>query len=291
MNVRDIITEQFINALKEGTVPWRRPWSIIRPMNVEGRFYTGINRFLLSFLDYPDPRYITKRKCLEMGGWIKNEEFRKSHIVVFYKNYNDKDDDSEVSTKRCLRFYQVWNVTQCEKLKLPELDEAFFENSVIDRAEEINTGYSDKPRIDFGGNIAGYIQMFDMIVCPPIERFKIPEQFYASLWHEFGHSTGTYNRLNRFGEENDTRKEGYSREELVAEMTSAFLMAEIGLDSPEVIENHVAYIASWIGALKSDSSMVTWAAAKAMKAADYILGKTITKEVEVESEEKELVAV
>jgi antirestriction protein ArdC len=64
----------------------------------------------------------------------------------------------------------------------------------------------------------------------------------------------------------------YSKEELVAEMTSAFLCAEVGI-SPAVIDNQAAYVAGWLKKLRDDRRMVVIAAAQAQKAADYILNR------------------
>jgi antirestriction protein ArdC len=63
--------------------------------------------------------------------------------------------------------------------------------------------------------------------------------------------------------------EGYAREELVAELASAFLCADLDL-TPEVREDHAAYIASWLTALRNDRRVIFSAAAHAQKALDYL---------------------
>jgi antirestriction protein ArdC len=63
--------------------------------------------------------------------------------------------------------------------------------------------------------------------------------------------------------------EGYAREELVAELASAFLSADLGI-TPEVREDHASYIAEWLTVLKNDKRAIFSAASHAQKAADYL---------------------
>jgi antirestriction protein ArdC len=64
---------------------------------------------------------------------------------------------------------------------------------------------------------------------------------------------------------------GYAMEELVAELGSAFLSADLDL-TPEVREDHASYIASWIKVLKADKRAIFTAASHAQRAADYLQG-------------------
>jgi antirestriction protein ArdC len=65
--------------------------------------------------------------------------------------------------------------------------------------------------------------------------------------------------------------EGYAREELVAELASAFLSADLGT-TPEVREDHASYIAEWLTVLKNDKRTIFSAASHAQKAVDYLHG-------------------
>ena len=100
--------------------------------------------------------------------------------------------------------------------------------------------------------------------------FASVEEYYATRFHELGHSTGAKHRLDR-KLEGDFGDKDYSREELVAEMTAAFLCAHCGIDN-SVIENSAAYLQGWINILKGDSKLVVIAASQAQKAANLILG-------------------
>jgi antirestriction protein ArdC len=94
------------------------------------------------------------------------------------------------------------------------------------------------------------------------------------MFHELGHSTGHESRLNRAGIAKDKHGFGsgsYSREELVAEMTAAFLCGHCGIDTATITDS-AAYINNWKTHLRGDMRCVVFAAAQAQKAADYILG-------------------
>jgi antirestriction protein ArdC len=293
-NVREIITQQFIDALAKDKIPWRRPWSLGIPQNVEGRPYSGVNRFLLSFLPYKDPRYVTMKHANALGGKVKKGEH--GHLVVYYgpggkRQVANADGTTTEKQNRILLYYRVFNVEQCEGMKIKELETHTIDSKQV--AEEIDACYIDKPEVRYGGERAAYSPVLDIIYMPDRDTFVSTEEFYSTKWHEFGHSTKHVNRLNRKHESDhpDVAKEMYSREELVAEMTAAFLLAEAGMDSPEVMGNAQAYIQGWAKKLNSDPSMVTWAAAKAAQAADYILGKhRASQDVQEAASEEDLVA-
>jgi antirestriction protein ArdC len=123
----------------------------------------------------------------------------------------------------------------------------------------------------------------DAITMPQRKFFKSEAGFYGTLFHEAAHWTGHKSRLDRdltgsFG------SQSYSREELIAEMSSAFVSGALGIDGPERTIDHAAYMQSWLRALENDPSMIVWAAGRAQKAADMILNRPAAAEVEKESE-------
>ncbi len=95
--------------------------------------------------------------------------------------------------------------------------------------------------------------------------------YYATVYHELAHSTGHSSRLNRITKPAAFGSEDYSREELVAEITSGMLCSFSGIDSDELLTNCAAYIQSWSKALADDCNMILYAAAKAEKAYTLIL--------------------
>lgn len=299
-----VITNLVLDALQDGTAVWQKPWVADggqAPRNLlTGKPYRGINPFLLNFVairnGYRSPYWLTFKQAKDLGGKVGKGQ--KGSTVVFWKQLAIKDDaaserQGETVTKNIplLRFYYVWNLEQTEGCRIPSRVEqeqaAAAERAArfnpIDEAEAIAARYSDAdgPKIRYGGNRAAYSPGMDIIVMPEREQFEAPELFYKTLFHEQGHSTGAEHRLDRpgfkdirsFGDEN------YSREELVAEFTAAFLAGQAGISLP-TIENTASYIDHWRQFLTADPRAVVVAAGQAQKAADYILGE-VTEAAEV----------
>jgi antirestriction protein ArdC len=274
----EIITGKIIEALNRGIIPWKQPWETLEVMSVDGRPYRGVNRILLSWAGYSDPRFITYRRCAEMGGNVRKGE--KGFPVVLWNSRKvdvtekDKQGNKITVTKQVpfMRYYYVFNVEQCDGLadKLKPLERKSIDFRPIDAARRIVDGFVNKPTIRHGGSGAYYSPMTDTVQMPNPEAFHSAEHYYATEFHELIHSTGHTDRLNR---EFSAYVEAYSKEELVAEIGSAFLCAEAHIDSSELGENTVAYIQSWIQALRNDHNMVIQAAGKAQKAADFIMGR------------------
>jgi antirestriction protein ArdC len=116
--------------------------------------------------------------------------------------------------------------------------------------------------------------MLDYIKMPEKHTFTTPEEYYSTLFHELSHSTGHQKRLNR---KSLTEITGFgsherSKEELIAEMSAAFLCAYAGIEQV-TLGNSAAYIAGWLKALKNDKTMLVMASSMGQKAADYIINK------------------
>ena len=276
-DVYQIITDQILAKLESGTIPWRKPWSSVkasggtRPRNLEGRCYSGSNWFLLGMLDYQTPIFGTYKMIQAAGGQVRKGE--KGIPVVYWKMLDCKDEKEPSKVKKVpmLRYYMVFNVEQCDGLNLPE-PEPMAPFDPIQDAEAIWNRYAGKPSLKHGGDRACYIPALDSIHLPEPGTFIDPASYYNTLFHEMGHSTGHESRLNR---ELSQVQEKYSREELIAELSAAFLSAQCGLDS--TLDQSAAYIANWLGFLKSDPKAFVLAAGKAQKAADRILGITKTE--------------
>lgn len=277
--VYEIVTEKVLNAMASGSVPWRKPWdsSTIRPCNAEtGRRYSGGNMFLLSMLPYAVPAFLTMNQIKKAGARIKEGQ-NKAHFPVFYWNWVEKvDDKGEKVRFPLLRYFLVWNVEQIEGYTLPDhlTKPAAREHTPIEAAERIVAGFADAPEIVITEtDRAYYVPALDKVNVPKLSQYANPESYYSVLFHELAHSTGHASRLNRkevtdpiiFGSHD------YSLEEMVAELTAAFLCAEAGIDN--TIENSAAYIAAWHKVLSADPKLFWIAAGRAQKAADYILGR------------------
>ena len=269
-----IITDRIIDALERGAVPWRRPWTA-RPGTahqsaVSHKTYRGINPLVLGITavleGYSDPRWITFKQALGMSGAVRKGEHGTP--VVFWK-WLDRADDAETEPRArvpMLRRYTVFNVAQCDGLDLPPLETAPGESPPpIDAADQIVAGYDGGPSIAYdGGDRAFYV--------PTRDSFHDAHGYYATLFHELGHSTGHPSRLERKtnAEAAPFGSATYSREELVAEFTAAFLCNATGIEN---VDPSAAYVASWLRVLRGDKRIAVQAAAQAQKAADWICGE------------------
>jgi antirestriction protein ArdC len=294
---RDIyqeVTDRIVASLEAGTAPWRMPWNTRsgRPQNLEGRAYRGINVLLtgLAALEhgYSSPFWLTFKQAKERGGTVRKGE--AGTLVVFWTTFQVTDKETgKPKTVPMLRHYSVFNLEQTEGVKLPkrvvdwQAAGADFEHEPVESAEAVVTAYLAKgPQLRHGGNRAFYNTLADIITVPERKSFANGDEYYSTLFHEVGHSTGHVDRLARkFGETFGC--DDYGREELVAEMTSAFLQAETGIDTAQ--DNSAAYLQSWIRSIKEDPKAVVVAAGAAQKATDLILGRTAPGAVAEDTEQ------
>jgi antirestriction protein ArdC len=278
-NLYELVTTKILDALREGVIPWKKPWHIKRSVPISlttGKPYRGVNNLLLGIAPFSDHRWLTLRQVGELGGTLRKGE--RSTLVVFWK-FPERSADEEETRRPApiLRYYKVFNVEQVEGLNLPELPKAkeTTPKERSEKAELLIQCMPDPPEIREDGNSAWYKPSQDLIQLPKLEHFASSDQFYTTLFHEIGHSTGHAKRLNRSGvtEQVHFGSGEYSREELVAELTAAFCAGEVGLDN-SFIADSASYIQSWLSVLRNDPKAVVIAAAQAQKAADYIKGVT-----------------
>jgi antirestriction protein ArdC len=209
-----------------------------------------------------------------MGYQVRKGE--KSSPVVFWK-FPDKKKVVEGGKDSApfARLYRVFNVEQLDgvPVELPFEGEVF---NPIEECEKVVSTFmasASHPSLGHGGDRAFFSPSRDHVQMPNRETFNSAGGYYATLFHEFAHSTGIKSRCDRselqaiggFGDE------AYSKEELTAEFASAFLCAETGCSNEERLTNSVAYIQSWIQKLKNDKMMAFQAAQRAQKAASFIL--------------------
>lgn len=282
-SVYQIITEQILEALDKGVVPWRRPWGgkQLAPRSAQSqKLYRGVNVWLLfissELAGYESPFWVTYKQAQSLGGQVRKGE--KSTVITFWTSFVPKTDENlpkdEQRNMPCLRYYRVFNVAQVDGLPdhlyaRPDVEE--HEHDPIAECEQIAGGYVDGPEIEHGGFKACYQPEADRIIMPRPELFERREEYYSTLFHEQAHSTGHEKRLNR-----DTLGtadlETYGKEELIAEMTAALLCGVAGI-APATIDNSAAYLKGWSDTIKQDPKLVIHAAAAAQRAADLILGQ------------------
>ena len=214
----------------------------------------------------------------ELGGKIKKGS--KSEIVVFWKitETEEKKADGTKEKKQIalLRYYNVFHISQVDGVE-PKKREVH-EIEPIEQAEIIAKNYLEREHIAYeqtASNEAYYSPSRDMIHLPLTEQFKGKEEYYSTLFHEMAHSTGHKSRIARLetGLVASFGTETYSKEELVAEIGSASLLNQLGIETDRSFRNSASYIQSWIQVLKNDIRFIVSATSKAEKAVKYILNE------------------
>ena len=275
ISVYQLVTDRIIAELKKGNIPWKKPWTGIRSgaySRSTGKPYSVLNQMLLM----KPGEYLTYKQAQAAGGTIKKGE--KSQIVVFWKPLEvTKENDDGSSTKEMipiLKYYNVFHIDQCEGVKPRFAQEDFRPVNPITEAEAVLSGYSERSGCSIRNerqDRAFYRPSTDCIVLPMREQFPQIAEYYSTAFHEATHSTGHTSRLNRLNTSAFFGSEDYSKEELIAEMGSAILMNELGIETPDTFRNSAAYIQGWLKALEDDSRLIVSAAGKAEKAVRLIL--------------------
>lgn len=272
-----VITDRIIAKLEQGNIPWHKPWSggiEAMPKNlVSGKNYQGINTILLGLNEFDSPYWLTFRQAQERGGHVRKGE--KGSPCIFWKTYEmeseNPEGEIEIDKRWVLRYYTVFNANQCDGIDAPKVEfPTYPENERIDKAEKIQLEMPNRPTVLYQGNAAFYSLSEDKVVVPELFRFEKNQEYYSTLFHELAHSTRHAKRLNRDAVPHTFGSKEYAKEELVAEMTAAFLCGHCGIEN-HTLDNSAAYIQGWIKSLRNDKKMVILAAAKAQKAANYIL--------------------
>lgn len=262
------VTDQIVDALQKGDIPWKKPWTTTGHMNGKSKkAYRGINAFILPLAGYSDPRWFTYKQATELGGQVRKGE--KGRTVVFWKMVKADDKvTGKPKTFPFLKSYTVFNFEQIDGLAMDAMPDP-----ILVPAEDIINGYVGKPATLHGQSFAAYYPKLDTVKMPNKQDFDSLESYYLTLFHEYAHSTGHESRLKRATLMNASDGGAtYSEEELVAELTAAFLAQAAGIDTTLSVEQSATYIKGWLKAFQGDPKMVVNAATKAQKAADYIRG-------------------
>lgn len=283
------------HELEEYSTPWIRLDSENKPARnaMSGNNYRGINQLLLSFYlsmsDYYSNQWLTYNQALSAGGHVKKGE--KSIKIIFYKSsFIDKNkkyykpdrvkslspqiiESRGIQSIPILKLYNVFNIAQTEGLdpalyersSAPPLNDEFTNH---EQAEQIILNTKADVRVQKSDR-AYYSPKGDYVVNPLREQFNQESDFYSTIFHELSHWTGAEHRLNReFGKSFGDRQ--YAMEELVADISSAMVMASLG--TTQSISKNASYIKTWLGVLKENNKAIVRASQHAQKSADFILG-------------------
>ncbi|WP_169250379.1 zincin-like metallopeptidase domain-containing protein [Candidatus Competibacter phosphatis] len=289
------VTDRIIEMIETGTAPWQRPWDRPRHLGVPafpvnaatGNAYRGINVLLLGgdprLAD--DPRWCGYQQA-QARGWHVQAGARGTPIY-FFKRIEvadgseadeelrvDADDSSLRRTIPLLCRHTVFHASQIEGI--PSLEAVYGSMAGLldhvwdteERLERLLRGSG--ARFVHAGTRAYYDPLEDTITLPPRARFRDAAAFFGVAFHELGHWTGHATRLNRplTGQRDSP---AYAREELRAELASAFLGAELGIAHD--LEPHAAYLDGYLELLRNDNREIFRAARDAQGIAELILDR------------------
>jgi antirestriction protein ArdC len=283
-SIYEEITDKIIRELEAGRVPWVQPWgttaanaSLTMPKNAStGRRYSGVNILILWGAviqgGYSGQSWLTFRQALGLGGNVRKGE--RGTTVVYADRFTPEDErrraEETGDTPGVIPFlkrFTVFNTDQCDGLPADVSSAAPPppEGLIVPQVEALIAATGADFRI--GGERAFYSPTHDFIQVPPPQAYFEPINWHRTACHELSHWVGHASRLGRdlsgsFG------TQSYAREELVAEISGAFVCATLGI-VPTV--RHADYVGEWLAVLREDNRAIVRAASAASKAADYLL--------------------
>jgi antirestriction protein ArdC len=206
------------------------------------------------------------------GGSIKEEELENSKDIFFLKNMKKiieevNENTGEVEQKeeayKILRSYKVWNTEQVDGINFQH-EEPKSDNEKVQEIEEFLKSINP---IVLRGEPA-YSKQGDCIYIPHISDFEDTENYYSTFFHELSHWTNSKSRIDRDEFLKKYADKAYGIEELIAEMSSAFLCAEKGISMENT--QHSEYLASWVKNIKENPYILFSASSQASKATTYL---------------------
>jgi len=277
------LTSMLIEEMKQGEVPWKKPWFSKLPTNYKTKkVYRGINVINLLYaakkMDFESHYWLTEIQAQDLGGRIKEDQKNKPHSVIKAKwesrSWRDSEGIEHTTCWLMIKTSTVFNIEQATGLKTNLTHNNYNLFDYDDKAMSLITKYKNPPQINYEPESSYYRPYEDLIGIPEKDQFYCNEEYYSTLFHELIHSTGHRKRLNR---ESFRRKiiygdETYAREELVAEIGAAFLAGYCGFFS-QTKKNTAAYLSSWLQGLENDNTILFRSASNAQQAVDFILGE------------------
>ena len=255
--VADVISERFISALENGTAPWQKPWVSVLPQNaVRKTPYSGVNAFTLAFFG-TDDYYLTFNQVKALGGKI--EEGTKA-LPIQYWSKIDAEKSKNGQEFMFAKFYKVFPLNKCGLPDFPRANKVI-KFTPVEQAE--NLLENNLVPTTFGGSSAHYMPSTHSIAIPSKDSFRSVEKFYATIFHEIGHSLMP--EAQRSLGSQGFGSEEYSKEELVAELFASLCLNHCGLLSETTFEHNASYIANWLKALKNDKSLISKASTEAFR--------------------------
>ena len=278
------VTDSIIAMIEAGKlgngINWAQETAKGMPVNFKTRAaYNGINVLLLwsaaRQAGYSSNQWMTYKQAAELGGRVRKGE--KGQLCVFFKELeNTRQDESGEEEKKAAVVSPFWlfNLDQIDGIDKPQAGAPRSEYQQIESAEHVLR--ASRAVIKEEGQKAFYRPSTDEIYLPERTRFADVKEFYSVALHELTHWTGAKTRLTRdysgrFG------SAAYAFEELIAELGSAFLNADLGFVGA-MIPDHAQYIDSWLDVLKNDKRAIFTAASQAGKAHSFIMNLAAKEE-------------
>ena len=269
-SVYEIVSERVIASIEEAIqtnapLVWLKPWVFANPPRnfISQRAYSGINTLLLTGGEYITWSQICDLKKQNPDVALKKGSRRE--MVVYF---------NVLEPNGYLRYYYVYNVNDVNGITpTPPVEK--YHHDPIEEAQNVFEAYINREAIcleQAERDGASYSPLLDKIKLPLMEQFRDIGEYYSTAFHEAVHSTGATKRLNRNLAASTSQTE-YSKEELVAEMGATMLMGRCGIMTARTEKNSVAYLRSWLEALKNNPTMLVSASAKAEAAVKFILAE------------------
>jgi len=284
MNIYEEITNKIVESIKNGVVPWEKPWTVSCLDGECGAFfnlvsrkaYRGVNVWLLASLGHSSPFYVTYKQAKTLGGHVKQGV--KGAKVVYWSSFEKEDANGDKKRIPFLKSFTVFNaLEQCEGLEkyLPKLEAPTPDQAAraLSEADDLVENMPKRPEIFHGGDSACYNPVEDIVRMPEPTKFNNLESYYKTLFHELVHSTGHSCRVGRRSSGFSPRgTNGYALEELIAELGATFLCRTLGIENV-ILENAAGYMAHWLEHLENDPKFFIVASGAAQKAVNFILRK------------------
>ncbi|MHC2069753.1 ArdC family protein [Bremerella sp. T1] len=282
--IQEEITKKIIESLKEGTIPWRKPWStspnIGTPTNlVSGKAYRGINPLLLALHQdqhgFSSKWYATFNQWRDLGARV---EKRPDHVkpgewgagIIFYAPITKTKEDPTTGEEIEVQFAMLkqYTVFSAEQVELPsnlrhlvDVDPETKNDEFVDFATAEVAIAATEANIKFGGDKCFYSLSTDHIQMVKKERFEKEKEYYSTLLHELSH----------WSEKRCEWTGSYAEGELRAEISAAFMCSELQIPQSDDLTNTQAYLQSWLKSLENDPRFIFKASSAASKASDYVL--------------------
>lgn len=298
---RQNLIDMYVKSLDEGEIPWEKMWKTKQPYNaITKKKYRGMNNLILSFVaikrNYQDARWCTYNQISKNKWKFKEDAKGKGVCIEYWSQYNIKEkrvysfqqyedmiknfpetkDDFKLITK-CTVVFNADLIEGIPKDLSQEVSKTPIETSnyIENIIRNLDIGYVEI------GEEAYYNPNDDCVVIPPSNLFRNEYTYYATQLHELAHSTGHESRLNR-NIKHQFGTEEYAKEELRAEISSSFLMQELGLEYDEKhLQNHKAYIQNWAQLIKDKPNELFNAISDSNKIVDYLEEKSLSKEQDI----------